>query len=355
MLENKYHFNISIGSAVHNAGTKAVNDCKKILLDRGYNDIEVRFKKKPYLVLFNFLKLLITLTQQLFSIPNGSIIIVQYPLLGVNNHFYRFIRILQKKGCFVACIIHDLESLRFKKALPAVKKEILNLNAYNVIISHNDNMTRWLVSNGINTNIVRLGVFDYLNDPKNINHLNSKNWRREVIFAGSFQRGSFVYKLKNVTGDVSFRLYGNLEVKSVMNDHNIIFAGSFPPNQIVGELKGGFGLIWDGDEINVCKGKFGDYLEYNNPHKLSLYIAAGIPIIIPHKSALAQFVLEHQIGFTIRSLHDISGKLDQVDDAYYKKMLINISTLSEMVRNGYFFNKALNEVELLYKPAVIKG
>ncbi|NRO11242.1 Beta-1,6-galactofuranosyltransferase WbbI [Lactobacillus helveticus] len=48
----------------------------------------------------------------------------------------------------------------------------------------------------------------------------------------------------------------------------------------------------------------GNYLRYNDPHKLSLYLASGIPVIIWKKAAEAKFVEENKVGITVDSLED---------------------------------------------------
>ena len=54
--------------------------------------------------------------------------------------------------------------------------------------------------------------------------------------------------------------------------------------------EGNLGLIWDGasdssDEDIGMK----NYTRYNNPHKLSCYMAAGLPVIVWEKSAISKF------------------------------------------------------------------
>ena len=43
-------------------------------------------------------------------------------------------------------------------------------------------------------------------------------------------------------------------------------------------------------EFNEAMDVVKDYLRINNPHKTSLYLACGIPIITWNKAAIAQYV-----------------------------------------------------------------
>ena len=56
-----------------------------------------------------------------------------------------------------------------------------------------------------------------------------------------------------------------------------------------------FGLVWDGTSLDGCNGRYGEYLKFNNPHKTSLYLSCGIPVIIWKEAALADFVEEHKV------------------------------------------------------------
>ena len=50
-------------------------------------------------------------------------------------------------------------------------------------------------------------------------------------------------------------------------------------------MEGSFGLVWDGISVETCAGVYGEYLKVNNPHKTSLYLASGIPVIIWKEAA----------------------------------------------------------------------
>ncbi|UXZ08780.1 hypothetical protein F1B95_08005 [Clostridium perfringens] len=60
----------------------------------------------------------------------------------------------------------------------------------------------------------------------------------------------------------------------------MIYKKSLSPKEIVEKIEGDFGLIWDGTSINICDGSFGEYTKFNTPHKLSMYIASEIPVIV---------------------------------------------------------------------------
>ena len=71
---------------------------------------------------------------------------------------------------------------------------------------------------------------------------------------------------------------------------NVKYCGQYKPEELPEKLEGGFGLVWDGDDLGACTGVFGEYMKYNNPHKTSLYLASGLPVIIWEKAAMAKYI-----------------------------------------------------------------
>ena len=53
---------------------------------------------------------------------------------------------------------------------------------------------------------------------------------------------------------------------------NCTYKGKFSPENI-SFIEGNWGLVWDGDQLETCHGKLGEYLRINSSHKISLYIA----------------------------------------------------------------------------------
>ena len=73
--------------------------------------------------------------------------------------------------------------------------------------------------------------------------------------------------------------------------------------------------------------------------KLSCYTAAGIPVIVWEKAAIADFVKKYDIGYTIKSIYDINN-LDLKD---YNRKQENIKELQKKVRNGYFTKRVVDK------------
>ena len=329
------------------AGNKAVTDCELILHKRGFRTINLTFDKSPYFIGFSLIKLFTQLSILAISIKPNSLIVTQYPIIGVNRFFAFFIGLLRHKKCRFACLIHDINALRYQLPEQAVQKEIDNLNKYDVIISHNKKMTEWLKAKGLIREAVTLKLFDYLyTNENNFNRVTGyAAGRKKITFAGNLNRGRFIFQLK-VLPKLQFDLYGPTDDPVlIQQQRNVSWKGLYGPEKLVSKLGGNFGLVWDGDDIEDCTGQFGDYIRYNNPHKISLYIAAGLPVIIPSKAALCPFVIKENIGIAINSLYDLYGEINKINTEQYETMVQNIFSIKNKLKTGYYFNAALEEIE----------
>ena len=94
----------------------------------------------------------------------------------------------------------------------------------------------------------------------------------------------------------------------------------------------------------ILDGKYGEYLRYNNPHKLSLYIVAQIPIITWENAAISSFVKENKIGICINSLDEISLKIKSISDKEYDEFIKNEKKISEKMQKGYFLKKSIEKI-----------
>ena len=82
---------------------------------------------------------------------------------------------------------------------------------------------------------------------------------KTIVYAGNLGKSKFVYDLKNISGWY-FNLYGSNFNKTTIAD-TVHWQGEFSPDEVVKQLTGDFGLIWDGESINELDATLGNYLK----------------------------------------------------------------------------------------------
>ena len=194
------------------------------------------------------------------------------------------------------------------------------------LIVHNDSMKNLFEDRGVDPKkLVTLKIFDYLIPNGEINHA---KFERSVSVAGNLDVSKTQY-LKDI---------GKIDAYK-----NVEYHGAFPADEIPNQLNSGFGLIWDGSSIETCDGAFGNYLRYNNPHKLSLYLASALPVIIWSQAAEASFIIDNNLGLTIDSLNDLPKVLNKVTKEEYEHFAINAREVAKKLRRGDFTKVALKK------------
>ena len=340
----------------YNASSKARIDVEKILEK---NNIEKYYVNTTYGVQTNKLmkwKQLLTYrsnlkvwNKELSKLKENDTVFIQYPILNTTSNLEKIIKKYKEKGITFVAIIHDMDSLRYKPEIQGkmlyarVCEEDKNiLKAMDYIIAHNYSMKNELIKMGNEENkIIELQLFDYLLDkePKKIER--TKN--DPIRIAGNLSPEKAKYLGQLNTLEVPFNLFGVGYVDSMGGD-KIFYKGKFKPEELLDYLEGSFGLVWDGISLDTCTGGFGEYLKYNNPHKASLYLTAGIPVIVWEQSALARFVKENNVGITINSLNELKEKLEKISEKEYKGMLKNTKVISDKTKNGMFLTEAINKI-----------
>ena len=308
-----------------NAGGKAKNDVMDILEKEGFSYSYKPSKYRPIRIIQQLLSML--------RIPSSSILVVQYPMVSLQIMPALF-RTLKRVSHSIA-IVHDLRALQTTER--KMEDEIAILNAFQYVIVHNEHMMKLLHDNGCTSTMIPLGIFDYLHDEKI--EMVAHEFDSTVCIAGNLGKSEFIKDLGKVTA-CRFNLYG-IQNGNPMYADNIFYKGLLKSDEIVYKLETDYGLIWDGTSINTCEGLVGKYLMYNNPHKLSLYVAAGKPVITWSDAAIADFVKEHGIGIVVDSLEDLNG-LDLHDG--YEEMKQNVQRLKTQVANGVFMRTAIQKI-----------
>ena len=252
---------------------------------------------------------------------------------------------LKKRGVKLTFIINDLESLRnlpdFEKQSKEDEKMV---GIADRLIVHNDKMKAYIEEKYAfpSENMVSLELFDYLAKGTHMPRMYDER-ESSVAVAGNLDpsKSGYVYELVNSDfKNIIFDFYGNGD-KEKLKSGCAQYMGSFSPEDLPNMIFAEYGLVWDGPSIKSCEGNTGNYIKYNNPHKLSLYIAAGLPVIIWKQAALADFVTQKGIGITIDSIEELPEILRSITREKYEDFLKKLAPLTEKVRTGKFLETAL--------------
>ena len=279
----------------------------------------------------------IRVIQQIITLPRfmgEKIIFFQYP--AVSDQLMTMFRKILSQHAVKIALIHDLTSIQGLKDQSKKANDELNLlNIFDCLIVHNERMEEYVKKLGYSGHIVRLNLFDYLHDP---NHtIYKSSFSNSISFAGNLEKAGFLSDL-GLIDNCNFILYGIKGNREFSNINNVSYKGLLPSDEIQYLMEGDYGLVWDGDSLETCSGPNGEYLKYNNPHKLSLCIAAGKPVITWESAAIAEFVKKNHIGITVKSLYD----LQQIDlESDYGEMKQNVMNIKQEIAKGKYLQRAI--------------
>lgn len=325
-----------------NAGGKARNDIREILENNGFICHVVFNRNYPSVV--RGIQSVLSFLLLYMSTDKESIIVLQYPYnLKLCKFFFKVLfRMRVKKKCKIILLIHDIYFLREKldDSESIIKKfEIQNFNLVDYIIIHNSKMKDILLKNGVITPMSEIELFDYLTDCKF--STNSVSEKTSVAFAGSLVREKSGFLYSWVPDDrLNVVLFGKTD-SELPKWYD--YRGVAKAEELPGLLNTDYGLVWDGESVSECSGDFGKYLMFNNPHKASLYLSAGIPLIVWDRSALASFVRDNKVGLCISSLEEIADA-PKSSSAEYMVLKENSMVLAERVRSGMYTMDALRRL-----------
>ena len=327
--------------AKRNAGSKAPDDALHIVKDQcGYTILPFSCRGADFKigVIRPALELHILKAMRRIS---GSIVFINFPFtLAVMLH-YGFADLCKRNK--VILLVHDIDSLR---GIGDSKRELRLLSQASCLIVHNQVQADYLRKAGIKTPLVILNVFDYCL-PEPYRKMQRRRFSKSVSFVGNLDKAPFISQWIEQEREYSIELIGNCtsdELKAKLKRVDS-YKGAFMPAEVPYRIEGSFGLVWDGPSLESCAGKTGGYLRYNAPHKLSLYLVSGIPVIIWSQAAMADFIKQNKVGFLIDSISDITSLLTSITEEEYEAVLENIRPIQKRIRNGKNLEEAMFKAE----------
>ncbi len=312
-------------------------DIEKILMQHNFKPLlfpyHYDFSIRAKLSRFYFL------VKTILNLKPASLIVIQFPLYARMNKLLVQLLPLLKRAKIIY-IIADIDGLKDDDH-SLLQKEIRSFKKVRYFIVHNNNMRQWFLSTVPEGKFSLLYFFDFM-APYCFKPRSKTNI---IAFAGNLSKSLFLEQLHQINSEpLQFNLYGP-GFTALMNDQkNISYKGQFEPYTLPQLLQGSFGLVWDGNSIDGEGGSIGNYMRYITHHKVSLYILAGLPIIIYEKAGAAELIKQYNIGFTISNLFEIEQKIKLLTDNDYQQMILNMRGLAEKISTGKFLENALNEI-----------
>lgn len=321
-------------SRENHAGSKARNDAAGILQEHGFRAIVVHHSEQKGIIdkLGMSFATLADWGRICRTVGQGDMLLIQYPLAmypRVSRLAVPFVRRLKRKQVRVVLLVHDIESLRDLH----FKSERQFFDAADEVIVHNQRMLGYLLDKGYRfRHCYILGLFDYL--VPEFDPTEERN-RNEIAIAGNLRpdKCGFTECLEDIPGNLSFHLYGP-NYAGRQKSAKLQYKGEYTPEELPGILHEGWGLVWDGDSVSECRGASGKYLRFNSPHKLSLYLASGMPVIVWDQAAVAEYVAQNRIGIVISGLQELSDKIKGLTAGEYEELRDNAERLGGRLRKG---------------------
>ncbi len=318
------------------AGNQAKSDMETLMQRMGFRNIGLRQSVCRSKVI-HFVRNFIGVARAKAALCRGDVLFLQYPL---KKYFTSVCRTARRKGARTVVLVHDLGSCRRKAISPS--EEVRRLNCADYIIATNSVMAGHLRSMGVTSMIDSLDMWDNLTSGKDAPEP-LLTGPTVVAYAGTLspRKSAFLSSWGRVVDNYRVEVYG-----SGFDASAVAFPEKFTDNcfvaapDLIAGMRGDYGLVWDGDSLDTCSGNFGEYLSLNTPHKISLYIRAGLPVAIWSGAAMAGFVRERGVGVVIDRLSDLNTALPQRDSEAYRSMLANVHKLAEQVSRGHFFCSA---------------
>ncbi len=270
----------------------------------------------------------------------GDVVVLQYQM----KMFAAVCRAARRKGVRVICLIHDLDSFRDKTLTP--DEEIPLLDMADVLLTHNHAMRRWLTEHGCKTRMIDYEIMDYLHGESGPAHPARTEGDYSLFFVGNLSTSlnDYLYQLAAIMPERQIYLYGGEEDRAKAALYpNLHLMGMTDDTEIIARHRGDFGLSWYGLSLDDGVGKVGEYMAYNNPHKVGLYLRCNAPVVVWSKAGRAEFLEREGVCLAVDSLRDLDAALSALTPDEYERMLGNVARINARLKEGHYLKKALGE------------
>ena len=323
----KIHFTNLFGQSSRSVALMAQNDIMKIVRELGVNELGIYFYDQTD---ESWGELNSRMDGILAGASFGDIVFVQSPSwngIEWDSHLVHKLESLQVK---LVTFIHDVPPLMFEESNYYLMPAYIEMyNKSDVVVVPSEQMYHKLVAEGLT---VKKYVVQKMWDLTHQLDLYSPQFEKKLIFSGKPSRFPHILGWKY---DTPLHVYAERE--DGVDYSKVQLEGWRTQQELLLELsKGGFGLVW-GNSENPADER--DYYKGNISYKLSTYLAAGLPVVVPDYLSNADYIREKGLGFVVSSLEEANQVVKDCTAEHYHQMAQQAKYTSFLIRNGYFTKK----------------
>lgn len=233
----------------------------------------------------------------------------------------------RRRDIRLVMFIHDVPPMRFGGTEEEYRQAAEIYNMADVVIVPTESMVDFLRKKGLRTKKV---LIQPMWDLPFSGELGVPRLERRIVFSGSPEEFGFISSWDQ---EVLLDVFTDEETEPA--GRNVRVEGWRNKTELLSEYaRGGFGLVWEG---SVCP----DYDRCSQSHRLSQYLAAGIPVIMEKGFTHEQTVQEYGLGFVVASLKEAAEVVKNISEEEYRQKRDNIKNISRLIRGGFFTKKLL--------------
>ena len=218
---------------------------------------------------------------------------------------------------------------RLLRKFKAVIAKTVMYNLCDIVVVPSEKMRDRLIEEGLTVEKI---IIQKLWDLPHSLDLHQPAFQKKMIFAGNPTRFPHILDWKQTTplhvyaDKQEDKDYSKVHLEGWRNKHELLLELS----------KGGFGLVWGNSEKPEDEL---DYYKMNISYKLSTYLAAGLPVVVPDYLSNADYIREHGLGFVVSSLEEADRCVQECTEEQYAQMVANARHTAYLISNGYFTKK----------------
>ncbi|MGT2826838.1 sugar transferase [Streptococcus himalayensis] len=274
------------------------------------------------------------------AVAHGDTIVLQTPTWHPTEFERAYLQQLRAGyDINLVLFVHDVPPLMFSGNFYRMPQVIETYNMADVIIVPSEAMLRVLRENGLT---VKKVLLQHMWDHTTPLSWQTPQFEKLVNFSGSPERFQFIKEWKY---DLPLHVFAAPNAKLEAPASTVIQEEWKFKTELLDKLasNGGFGLVWNQTEDS-------EYYSLNASYKLSTYLAAGLPVLVPATLSNKEIIENNHLGFVIHSLEEVPEILNKISQEKYDGLVRNVKRFRVLLNEGYFTKKVLIDmVHLLFQ------